>query len=89
MGHYGARARLHLALLAELVGKHEIGGQVLCRQFISSFPTLGNLAEPGVCPVHTGVDTPSSREKLFNKKCYGHAIEVREGAVVHVGKGLL
>ena len=97
MGRYSTRASLHIPSLADLLAKHEMGGQTWRGQFPEEFPTLGILAEIGVYPAHTGAATPTSREELLKgtkervkfdeRRRDDHAIQLWGAARVQVGKG--
>ena len=45
-----SRARIHVPLLKELLEKNGMGGSEWCDQFVTGFPILGELGEPGVYP---------------------------------------
>ena len=61
----GSRARIHVPLLKELLEENGMGGSEWCDQFVSGFPILGELGEPGVYPPSSHPPSYISREELF------------------------
>ena len=60
-----SRARIHVPLLKELLEEAGMGGSNWCDQFVTGFPILGELGEPGVYPPSSQPPSYISREKLF------------------------
>ena len=73
--HYATRARLHIPQLTELMDKCEMGGVAWRRHFICGFPTLGDLAELGVCSTCVGTQKAVACEEL----CSNVQLRVRCG----------
>ena len=62
-----SRARLHVPLLEELLEENGMGGSEWRDEFVTGFPTLGELGEPGVYPPSTHPPSYISREELPKK----------------------
>ena len=60
-----SRARIHVPLLKELLEKTGMGGSEWRDQFVTGFPILGELGEPGVYPPSSLTPSYISREELF------------------------
>ena len=60
-----SRARIHVPLLKELLEENGMGGSEWCDQFVTGFPILGELGEPGVYPPSSHTPSYISREELF------------------------
>ena len=60
-----SRARLHAPLLKELLEENGMGGSEWCDKFVTGFPILGELGEPGVYPPSSIPPSYISREELF------------------------
>ena len=60
-----SRARIHVPLLKELLEETGMGGSEWCDQFVTGFPILGELGEPGVYPPSPQPPSYISREELF------------------------
>ena len=63
--HFDTKARLCVPLLEELSSVHDMVGKSWRKQFINGLATLGDLADPGVYPVSSGIAARISREQLF------------------------
>lgn len=62
----GAGAKLHIPLLKEFLKTHDVGGAAWRDQSVDGFPTLGGLAEPGVCSLSPQRKPgPFSRDRLL------------------------
>ena len=62
-----SRSRIHVPLLKELLGENGMGGSEWCDQFVTGFPILGELGEPGVYPPSSHTPSYISREELSEK----------------------
>ena len=81
------QGKVNLPLLAIMLEKLGMGGQLWVRQFQNGFPIVGNLEEPGVYPQQSCPDPEISPDRLYDSVKW--RLKARKASVTDPNEGAL